>query len=575
MWSALPRPTWARWLYTHNPFYAISVVLMLFGVRAAWGELEIGSIDCWIMIGVLAAYTLVLAAIAVAIVRWGRVWDDARTLFVSLLLLFLAVSISADELFVNSSSASAGVFLLLGGFLGSALLSETVLRGARIRLGWSFRGPYHLLLALFYIWPWWCSPELHRRSAEALEWTIFLFPTAAAGLFVLLLPAVRRGREAVADNGTPWPWPWFPWTMFGAIAAAVAIRSFVLSMTFGPTGPIWVGSSTTVANINFDTIFGTWFLVPLAFVLMWLVLEGALVSGNERLQQRMLMLAPFLVVLSLPMGGAVFESFLNRFVERLGSPMWISAWLLVLFYGRAWLARIPRAGWTCAATLLLFSVVGPETVNIKTATVPQSWPLFAVGAVALVQGAHRRSSAVLLIGSALLTLGLWLVLPEAMAADFRMTLCYHLLLAAVIAIGLVLRDRLAVLLRAAGAAQMLVTAFVALASPRAEAVPLSWRVAYVAVLAAAALAIAGLFRQRWYLYAFAGMLGFASYAGVVIGYREAVAIVGRPAMMAISWSGGSLLVALLISARKANWLKMRRVADPGGTVQPPGRLEGF
>ena len=47
MSSSLSRPPWAAWLYTHNPFYAISVVLMLYGVRAGYGELEIGSINCW------------------------------------------------------------------------------------------------------------------------------------------------------------------------------------------------------------------------------------------------------------------------------------------------------------------------------------------------------------------------------------------------------------------------------------------------------------------------------------------------------------------------------------------------
>ena len=62
-----PRPSVLRSLYNHNPFYAVSAVLMLYAVRAAYGELEIGTINCWIMMGVLAAYTLVLAGIGVLI----------------------------------------------------------------------------------------------------------------------------------------------------------------------------------------------------------------------------------------------------------------------------------------------------------------------------------------------------------------------------------------------------------------------------------------------------------------------------------------------------------------------------
>ena len=84
MASATSRPSGLAWLYTNNPFYVISAVLMLYGVRTAYGRLEIGSIDCWIMLGVLAAYTILLAGITVAIVRWGKVWDDARSLFVLL-----------------------------------------------------------------------------------------------------------------------------------------------------------------------------------------------------------------------------------------------------------------------------------------------------------------------------------------------------------------------------------------------------------------------------------------------------------------------------------------------------------
>ena len=56
------RPPFLTSLYNHNPFYAISTVLMLFAVRNAYGELTIGAINCWIMMGVLAAYTALLAA---------------------------------------------------------------------------------------------------------------------------------------------------------------------------------------------------------------------------------------------------------------------------------------------------------------------------------------------------------------------------------------------------------------------------------------------------------------------------------------------------------------------------------
>src|SRR5690606_20125594 len=82
-----PQRTLGSLLYNHNPFYVISAVLMLYAVRSLYGELEIGAINCWIMMGVFAGYTALLAGIGVLIVRWGKVWEDARSIFVVVLLL--------------------------------------------------------------------------------------------------------------------------------------------------------------------------------------------------------------------------------------------------------------------------------------------------------------------------------------------------------------------------------------------------------------------------------------------------------------------------------------------------------
>ncbi len=233
------RPSVSRWLYNHNPFYAMSAALMLFAVRTAYGTLQVGTINCWIMMGVLAAYTLVLAIIGVLIVRWGKVWEDARSVLLLVLLLLLAVSISADDLFVKMTSANGGTALVACGYLFSAIVSEIMLLGSGIRLGARYRIPYHLMLALFYIAPWWCAPQLHPRPRATQEWVLFSFSVAAAFLFLLLLPAVRKGPSHVHHNGTPWRWPCFPWIAFGVIAAVVSLRSFALCMAFGPFGPIW------------------------------------------------------------------------------------------------------------------------------------------------------------------------------------------------------------------------------------------------------------------------------------------------------------------------------------------------
>ena len=165
-------------------------------------------------------------------------------------------------------STAGGGLLLLCGYIFSAVVTEAFLGAARIRLGGPYRVPLHLFLALFYAAPWWCSPKLHPRSDTALEWIIILFPVAAAVLILTLLPAVRRGPGYVTDNGTPWRWPWFPWTAFGVIVGAVALRTFALCMTFGPSGPIWVPLSDGRFAISFDTMWGPYFLIPPAFAVL-------------------------------------------------------------------------------------------------------------------------------------------------------------------------------------------------------------------------------------------------------------------------------------------------------------------
>ena len=197
---ALRSPALA-WLYNHNPFYFISALLMLFAVRSAYGELQVGFINTWAMMGVLSAYTVLLAVIGVLIVRRGHVWEDARSILVTILLLFLAVSVSADDLFVAMDSSLAGIGLLAFGYLFCAVVTEVVLHTARIRLPLFYRVPLHLMLVLFYVAPWWCAPDLHPRSVADLEWAIFQFPLearpgfacATVGLAVLLFVRATAG----------------------------------------------------------------------------------------------------------------------------------------------------------------------------------------------------------------------------------------------------------------------------------------------------------------------------------------------------------------------------------------------
>ena len=326
-----PPRTLGSLLYNHNPFYVISAVLMLYALRSLYGVLEIGSINCWIMMSVLAGYTALLAGIGVLIVRWGGVWEDARSIFVVVLLLFLAVSVSADDLFVKMESPGGAATLLLLGYLFSAGVTELVLRGSRLGMGRLYRIPLHLMLALFYLAPWLCASLLEENRLTELQWRIFAFPVVAAVLLLTLVPATRLGPAYADDNGSPWRWPLYPWTAFGAITLAVALRTFALCMTFGPTGPIWVrlpASSVSASPrlaISFDTMWGPYFLIPLVVAVLILYFEAGLATGNRPLVRRVLTLAPLTLLLAVPWSsGPVHWAFLREVTARLGSPLWLS-----------------------------------------------------------------------------------------------------------------------------------------------------------------------------------------------------------------------------------------------------------
>src|SRR5204862_907017 len=139
-----------RWLCTNNPFYVISAGLFLFGLRISFGA-QVRDIEVGVLMSGLAGYTLMLAATALVLVRFGNVWDDVRTVMLLVVLMFLATSVTFDEVLVLNPGQ--GVACSLWGLLFAVSVSEGVLRGTRLRLPLGFRLPYYLILALFFLYP--------------------------------------------------------------------------------------------------------------------------------------------------------------------------------------------------------------------------------------------------------------------------------------------------------------------------------------------------------------------------------------------------------------------------------------
>ena len=98
----------------------------------------------WSLMSGLAGYTLLLAITACLLVRFGNVWDDVRTVLLLVVLMFLATSVTFDDVLVNHPER--GAVCCLGGLLFAVVVSEGLLRGTRLQLPAGFRLPYYLIL---------------------------------------------------------------------------------------------------------------------------------------------------------------------------------------------------------------------------------------------------------------------------------------------------------------------------------------------------------------------------------------------------------------------------------------------
>ena len=91
------RTNFSRFLYTQNPFYLLSCGLILFGVQYCFKErgretlaqigIELASgFDFGFASIALACYAILMTFTAIVIIRFGKVWDDARSILVVVVL---------------------------------------------------------------------------------------------------------------------------------------------------------------------------------------------------------------------------------------------------------------------------------------------------------------------------------------------------------------------------------------------------------------------------------------------------------------------------------------------------------
>jgi hypothetical protein len=388
-------------------------------------------------------------------------------------------------------SPMLGITCFLVGLLFAVAVSEGMLRATRLVLpGW-FRTSYYLVLALFFLYPLTLVPLLDRPRGEALEWALFGFSPAAGLAALTLLPAIRRGRQYVHGNGSPWRWPMYPWALFVFLGFGVAARSFLLC---------W--SMQHVERTDPERfIFGPYFLVPFLLAVAVVVLELALDASSRRTLRVALALPAGLVVLALvgDRPDDLYQGFLALFIARLGAtPLYVTLVAAASFYLYAMLRRVPLAVTALTLALAVLAVVGPGTRDLHGLVPARPWPLLAIFALQVGLGIRRRESWRCLAGAGCLIVATMIALEGIVAVPLRNPIAWHLALAVVLVIGAAFDDAFARRLRTAGAAMVGLSCLLALSGrlDRIEIAP-PWLVtAYTPTMAALLAGYGSLLRHR-------------------------------------------------------------------------------
>ncbi|MBX9655311.1 hypothetical protein K2Y11_16990 [bacterium] len=327
---------WHQLLSTPNPFYVLSAALVLFGIRMSLPASP-SFHQAVIIFAILALYTLLLTACTIAVTRILHVWDDARSLLLIHPVLFFAFSSLFDDLLIVRPFD--GQLILLIGAIFSIGLSEVVLRILRIKLRIGYRGVYYLILIMLFAYP--CilgaftrdfDHKAHRQVA------LSLFIPIMSTLFLLLIPAIHKGRPYVEENGTPYGFPLFPMSLFALLMPLVAFRAYWLALAFGPG----IRNSVCLEPMAF---------VPFVFVAGLLLIELGVVTRNKAFEWLSLSVGPvclFLYSLEPP-------EYFDRTVDIWAPTLTHTIRLSLLYY--SW-ARVRGVTGSHVFLLMLLAAIG-------------------------------------------------------------------------------------------------------------------------------------------------------------------------------------------------------------------------
>jgi hypothetical protein len=539
---------WLRFghrIYIHNPFYLLSVAFVLHSTRL-WLNTHSWPYDPWPLMDIVGGYIVLVAVVGSLVIRWGKAWDDARSIFFILLLLFVELSLTFDPVLVPRPRL--GLLLLVIGWTLAVAVSEGVFWTLRIRLPVLFRGPYHLILVLLFLYPPLIVAGLRTETVSAI-WRIWAFSPVSGVALLTLLPAIRRGPSYVRENGTPWNWPRFPWCLFVFLVFCLGARSYALTLSFDS-----VLTQGFHDAMRLESAFAPFFLVPLVLASGVLLLEAGLVSRSPRIQ-RLALLAPVLACVlswSTSQPSVPAADFLRRFTVTLGSPLWLAVWAGLFYFGYAWLRGVKEASQGVVAALLLLGVVSWRTLSLASLEW-QSWPLWIVAALWSLRGIRFRRARELFFAGVAGMVAARLDWLEHWHWLVRVGLPLQLIVLWAVVLGVIFDDAWGRRLRTIGLAGLIVGCVLAALGPADLPASLPWwlRVVYLYVVVAGTIHCAYLIRSRPYFFAGLGMLAVSLGRVLYDGANELERVADWKGagffILGLVWLG----LAVLISSAKA------------------------
>lgn len=500
-------------LYVHNPFYLISACLFVYGLKllfrtgassVLFERGSVGYMEPWGLMSSFAGVTLLMAITAILIVRFGEVWEDARSLVLIVLLMLLAISVSFDEIvnvLSDRDNSRQHLFLMFAAGVTFAIgVGELLIRGLGLRLSAGYRLPLHGFLLLFFLWPAMLLTEFTGLTQETTRWIIAAFPLIAAGLTLMLIPAIRRGREATASNGTPWSWPLYPWTPFVFIAIAVLFRSYSLTMSFDPVsakGHYW------------DTAFGIYQLVPFLLAIFVVLLEIAIVEKKRGLQIGVMLTAPVLLLLSYPWlvpwhNLPTYRFFTQTFVQEIASPVFLTMIALGLMYGYAWFRKVRHAEIGFYLMAVLACAVSPRAFGTPVRSLDSIgfswWPILIPAFIQVWIGIRKRQALRTFSGLLLGVLALHFSIDVwPLARPWQNFVTFHLVFLSMLTTGWLFKEGTAEVLRELSVPAMTVTTLAGIAQLRGIGFAAPVFIGYAVGMTLLAVALYRIMENRGYL----------------------------------------------------------------------------